>query len=257
MNYQIGIVVALILAIALAVKILWRKLRENQSVKYEFITIIAHKFRTPLTEIKWTIDTVMENESDPYLRKSLTDIQKASDKLAALMGTLIELTNKDTGAGLAYIFERTLIYDFVREIGDGLRNSFQEKNISFSVQCADPTLAVFINKIGMRFVLQALIENSCVYSPPGRRVDVVIFQKHRKVYISITDDGIGIRPRDLSKVFGKFYRARNAKRMDTEGFGVSLFMAQSITRRNHGVIRAFSEGIDRGSTFTIIVPRVK
>jgi signal transduction histidine kinase len=253
----VAIASVLLLIVAAVARLTWRKLRENQVIKYEFITIIAHKFRTPLTQVKWIADAVIQDERDPYKKKNFQDIQKANEKLIALMETLIELTGKDNGAGLLYTFERTVMYDFVRDVADTMKNAFQEKNISFSVQAADPMLAVVINRTGMRFVLQALLENSYTYSHPGRRVDVSIFRRHSKVAIAITDDGIGIRPQDLSKVFSKFYRAGNAKKMDTEGFGVSLFMAQSIVRRNKGRIVAYSQGIDHGSTFTIVLPRAK
>ncbi len=249
--------VAGILFVALTIKIIARKLRENQVIKYEFITIIAHKFRTPLTQVKWILDSAVPGEDDPLQKKNLLDIQKANEKLIALMGTLIELTDEGKSGGLTYAFERVTAYDFVREIADSLQPLFQEKNISISVQATDPTFAIKINKIGMRFVIQALLENSCVYSPPGRRVDVIIFKRWGKVYISVTDDGIGIQPRDLRKVFSKFYRARNAKKMDTEGFGVSLFMAKTIVRRNGAKLHVFSAGLNQGSTFTVILPRVK
>ena len=235
-----------------------KKIRASQVIKYEFITIIAHKFRTPLTQIKWLLETLVPEEPDPLRRKNLQDMQKANEKLIVLTSTLIELTNSTRKkAGLAYSIDRTCMYDLVKEVADSLKGLFEEKNISFSVQATDPTLAAHINVPGIRFVLQSLMENSCAYSPVGRRVDIVIFERRGKVHTAITDNGIGIRPQDLSKIFSKFYRASNARKMDTEGFGISLSLSSSIVRRNNGVLKVFSPGLNQGSTFTIILPKAK
>lgn len=248
------LVLIVLVILCVIIKFTWKKVHENQVIKYEFIAIIAHKFRTPLTSVKWIIENLSGDEKDSYKLEQFQNIQKSNEKLIALTQTLVELTNENKGEVLHYVFEPTPIYDFVRSVGDRLQSTFHEKNIFFAVQCTDTNLVANINRTGMDFVIQAILENSCIYSPPGRRVDVIISKHHRKVLISIVDNGIGIQAQDLKKIFSKFYRAGNAKRMDTEGFGISLYMAQSIVKRNKGKIKVYSAGTDQGSTFTITLP---
>lgn len=249
--FALGVIV-IIIEVAL-----WRKRREREVVQHEFISIIAHKFRTPLTQVKWLVETILTNERDPYRQKDLGNIKESNDKLVALMETLISLTNSDKGDKTTYELEKTNIYEFTRTISEEMRPLFQEKNISFSVQCTRPDLTVLINRTGIRFVIQSLLYNSCVYSHPGRQVDVIISKHFRKVHVSVIDSGIGIAPQDLNKVFSKFYRGDNAERMDTEGFGVSLFISRSIVERNKGSIKAYSAGTEQGSVFTLSLPKVR
>jgi len=245
------------MAILLVEIAMWRKRQRHEVIQHEFISIIAHKFRTPLTQVKWLIETILANEQDPYRKQDLKNIRESNEKLIVLMETLISLTNGDRDDRHTYELERVPVCDFVRGVAEEMRPLFQEKNISFAVLCDDADMAIKINRIGIQFALQALIHNSCTYSHPGTKVDVVVKRHFRKVTISVIDAGIGIEHRDLTRVFSKFYRADNAERMDTEGFGVSLFISQSIVRRNKGTIKAYSAGQEKGSIFTITLPRVR
>ncbi|MES2314984.1 MAG: HAMP domain-containing sensor histidine kinase [Patescibacteria group bacterium] len=258
MNYDLLTILFGLLVIILLIEIrLWRKRKASELVQHEFISIIAHKFRTPLTQVKWLVETILTNETDPYRQKDLNEIKESNDKLVALMETLMSLTNSDKDDKTTHEVERTDIYTFVHDIGEDMRPLFQEKNISFAVQCDSPNLAVKINRTGMKFVIQTLLHNSCIYSHPGREVSVIITKHFRKVHISVIDAGIGIDPQDLPRIFSKFYRGESAGHMDTEGFGVSLFISKSIVRRNRGSIKAYSAGSEQGSEFTISLPRVR
>jgi two-component system, OmpR family, phosphate regulon sensor histidine kinase PhoR len=234
----------------------WNKLNENENLKYEFITIIAHKFRTPLTQIKWLAEGMVADEQDGYKKEGLQNMQHSTQQLIDLTGTLIELTDSDNASRNSYSFERINMCDLVRGVADTFKNTFHEKNLFLGVQCSTPTIFANIDKPRMEFVLQTLLQNSATYSPPGRNVDVNISTDKHKVVITFADHGIGIDPKDISKIFTKFFRTENAKATDTEGFGVGLYLAQAIVRRHKGKILVFSEGIDRGTTFQIVVPMV-
>ncbi len=251
------VLIGLLVIVLLIEMLLWRKRREKEVVQHEFISIIAHKFRTPLTQVKWLVETALTSEKDAYKQKDLKDIKESNDKLIVLMETLISLTNNDKDDRTTYELERTDIYNFMHSISEEMRPLFQEKNISFSVQSTQPNLAVQINRTGMKFVIQTLLHNSYAYSHPGREVRVIITKHFRKIRISFIDSGIGIEPQDLSKVFTKFYRSESAERMDTEGFGVSLFISRSIVRRNNGTIKAYSAGLEQGSVFRVTLPKVR
>jgi two-component system phosphate regulon sensor histidine kinase PhoR len=241
----------------LIVRYLVKKFDKNEALKYEFITIIAHKFRTPLTHVKWSTDELVKNEPDPYKKRSLQDIQQSNEKLIKLTGTLIELTDSDNTATSSYNFERTSLCSFVRTIGDSCKDAFHEKNIFFSVQCPPDDIFVKIDPQRMEFVLQTLLENALIYTPTGKNVAVIVQRISHKSFVSVTDQGIGIDKKDMSNIFTKFFRADNARATDTEGFGVGLYLAQAITRRHKGRIDVDSAGIGAGSTFTVTLRVVK
>ncbi len=250
------IVLALVILVVMA-GLLLRRIRQGEAMRYEFITMIAHKFRTPLTSIKWLLESMVSSEIDPQKKENLSDLVTSNEKLIALTGTMVELTDLDNQTKSLYSWETIPFCDFVRSVFDQYKNAFHEKNIFISLQCSDPDLLVTIDRSRMEFVLQTLFENSCNYTPTGKNVDVTVVRKGRKAVLSVTDNGIGIDNSDLPKIFSKFFRTENARRADTEGIGVGLFLAKSIVRRHHGHMVVYSAGINQGSTFTLTLPSVR
>ena len=248
---------ATVFVIYLVLAWLWRKLRENESLKYEFITIIAHKFRTPLTHVKWSVENLLVGEQDAYKRQSLLDIGNSNDKLISMTNTLIELTDASKSAEAAYKLERFNLCELIKTTVDNSKTAFHEKNIFLSIDCAIEEMFVKADRSRVEFVLQTLLENACAYTPPGLQVSVAAFGNRRKAAVSVTDAGIGIAPEDMPHIFTKFYRTKGAQNMDTEGFGVGLYLARSIVKRLKGKLSAASAGIGKGSTFSIVLPRVK
>lgn len=217
---------------------------------------MAHKFRTPLTHIKWISDELVGTVQDQRIKEGLEQIRRAGTNLVGLTTTLLELTDSRKEKTL-YAFERTNLCDFVRTIGEAARRTFQEKNISFSVVCDDGPVFAKIDKPRMEFAVQVLMDNAFAYTPTGKVVAITVSRSGRKANISVKDNGIGIRPEDMKKIFGKFFRAGNAQAMDTEGFGVGLYLARSVVERHHGKLEAFSDGEGFGSTFKIVLRAIK
>ncbi len=249
--------VAITIILIAIVVIILRKLRENEVMKKEFITIVAHKFRTPLTQTRWLTETLLADEKDAYKRENLAQMQRVNKGLIDLTGTLIELTESSNGSKSSYTFEKLDISALVKLVGDSMRESFKEKNISLGFQCPPEPLIVKMDKGRIEFVLQTLITNALTYTPTGRTVSVAVTHGGGKVAISVTDQGIGIEKNDIPHLFSKFYRADNAQRTDPEGFGVGLYLAQSIIRRHKGKIEVYSGGVDKGSTFTIYLSEAR
>ncbi len=242
--------------LVLIVKILWKKFDTSEVLKYEFITIIAHKFRTPLTHVKWYTGELINSEQDHDKKGIFQIINDSNEKLIKLTNALMELTNSDNESVSSYGFEVTPLCDFVNKISEGMKKDFLEKNISLSIKCPPENIKAKIDQSRMDFVIQTILENAVAYTPSGQNVEVNITYTLLKVFISITDNGIGIKKEDLPLLFTKFFRTKNAKETDTEGFGIGLYLAQSIVRRHKGSIKVDSPGLGAGSTFTIILPRV-
>jgi signal transduction histidine kinase len=251
------IVIAGLIVVAVVAVAIWKKLTENETLKREFITIVAHKFRTPLTQERWLAEGLLAEEQNAYRRETLVEMQKVNKHLIALTGTLIELTESDSAEKTSYTFKRESLCPLVRSVGESLRNSFKEKNIFFAVQCPPEEVFVKIDAPRLEFVLQTIFNNAIIYTPPGRNVDVAVSHGGGKAVVMVTDHGIGIARDDLPHIFTKFYRTENAQRTDTEGFGVGLYLSQSIVKKHKGKLEVYSEGIDKGTTFTITLPAVR
>ena len=246
--------VCLVVLLAVLAVYIWRRLKENEKLKYEFITIIAHKFRTPLTSVKWITDGLLQEETDSFKKTAFENIGQSNQKLIDLTSTLINMTDSDNADTAGYVMERLALCDIVRGVVTSFKDAFHQKNIFFSANCDETEVFVKADRNRLEFVLQTILENARTYTPVGREVAVSVSKSGRKAVVSIRDGGIGIAPEDLNKVFSKFFRADNAKLADTEGFGVGLYLAQTIMKRMKGKIEAYSEGHNKGSTFSVILP---
>jgi len=247
----------LILILSVLILYIWKRFKENDHIKYEFITIVAHKFRTPMTYIKWVCDTLIPDETDSFKNKSLEDVRKSNQKIIDLTGTLIEIADSENSGGVTYVMEKILIYDFIKSVSDKFNDTLHEKNLFFSLNCENRNLKIKVDKSRFEFVIYTLLENACNYTQPGKNVAINITESLFKVRISVQDDGIGISKQDLRHVFKKFYRGKNARVTDTEGLGVGLYLASSITKHFRGSIRVESVGENMGSTFTVSLPRYR
>lgn len=236
---------------------IWKRLKENGHLKYEFITVVAHKFRTPMTYIKWVCDTLIPDETDSFKKKSLEDIKKSNQKIIDLTSTLIEIADSDSSGGITYNIEKINVYDFIKNVSDKFSDTLHEKNLFLGLNCKNHNLKIKADKSRLEFVIYTLLENACNYSSPGKNVSINITSNLFKVKISFRDDGIGISRQDLPHVFTKFYRGKNAKVTDTEGLGVGLYLASSIIKRFKGKISVQSAGENMGSDFTITMPRAR
>lgn len=229
------------------------KIRQNSSLRYEFITIIAHKFRTPLTHIKLVSEMLSEQEKDPYQLQSINELKKSNTQLINLTGTLIELTGSNKSSTASYVFEHLSLCETAKRVSETTKQSFKEKNISFTVDFRED-IQVYVDQARLEFALQTVFENAYIYTQAGGIVRVNISKSSRKAIVTITDNGIGISHGELRRIFGKFHRAANAKNFDTEGLGVGLYLTKSIIHRLHGKIHIYSEGEGKGTTASIILP---
>jgi len=252
-----AVITIAILAILAIIIFIWKKLQEDARLKYEFITIVAHKFRTPLTYVKWVCDDMIPSETDQFKKKNLADIKRSNQQLIDLTGTLIEIADSENSKSSSYSNQKIPLCSTFKEVADKVKGAFHEKNIFLGIHCDDESISIKADTTRLEFVFATLLENACIYTPPGKNVDVTISANHSHAYIAIQDGGIGISKEDLPYIFTKFFRGKNARANDTEGFGVGLYLASSIVKHFKGKIKAESTGENKGARFTVILPRVK
>ena len=231
----------------------WRKIRETDLLKYEFVTIVTHKFRTPLTHIKWATEDLMKIKLPAEQRKQIEDIKISSNRLVELTNLLTALS--DLGEeSYAYRKEPVALEIFMRQTITPYLKWFSEKGVRFAFQIADNLPRGVFDPAKIRFVLRTILENALAYTAPGGTVTVSGNADNSSVIVRVKDTGIGIAHQDQPQIFTKFFRSAAAKRADTEGMGVGLFMAKIIVERHGGKIHVFSEGEGKGSSFTITLP---
>lgn len=235
----VGIVVAVYI---------WKKLRETELMRYEFINVVTHKFRTPLTYIKWASDSMEHDRGEANVKKSLETIKNGVFSLVELTDTLVGTVEEDKG-NLIYRWERCFIRPLVHEVLAGLKDGIEKKSIRLSVDEKGELKPVYADKKRLSFVIQTLLENAINYSPAGGPVRVLIAQEGKHQTFSVSDNGIGISKENLPLVFSEFFRSKSATAADTGGLGVGLYLSKEIVKRHGGHVWAGSKGEGKGSTF--------
>ncbi|MEN9523986.1 MAG: hypothetical protein RL536_55 [Candidatus Parcubacteria bacterium] len=230
----------------------WRRLRESDILKYEFITTVTHKFRTPLTHIKWASENLAQEQLSENGVTQIGYIQDANAKLVELTDLLVNASETEN-ALYKYRTERvdigSLIDEVLKRTNDHVvaRCMKIERNVPAGLE-------VMCDTARMRFVIHTLVENAINYSKDNCSIIVNVEKKDNMIIISVKDSGIGIAKEELPRMFTKFYRGKEARSTDTEGMGIGLYMTHDIVTRHHGKIWVESEGPGKGSTFSISLP---
>jgi len=243
--------VSSILTVTLSVFV-WRSLRKNDLLRYEFITTVTHKFRTPLTHIKWSAENLSKLRMSQEANGELDNIVSANSKLVELTNLLVNASELEQSS-FAYKKERVDFSRVVKETVGAMSRQMQVKNIVLSTDFT-PSITVFCDVSRIQFVVQTLIENAINYNTQGGHITLKSNVVNGSVIFSVTDTGIGIPDSELSLIFSRFYRGALARSSDTEGMGIGLFMSKQIVSRHDGKIWAESAGEGKGSTFSFSIP---
>ncbi|MBU3668837.1 MAG: hypothetical protein FGM57_02635 [Candidatus Taylorbacteria bacterium] len=233
--------------------IVWRQIREADLLKYEFINNISHKFRTPLTHIRWLAEDLRDTTDQVERNKAVEQIQFASMRLFELTNIVID-ASQTTNDIYLYHFTAVDTSEIIKEIDKAHEDQIEHKKLHVNIDIGPDVPKVKADKTRLRFAFQILFENAIIYTIEGGSIDIKLRQIGGEVIISFKDNGIGISEEDLPHVFSKFYRSQEARHTDTEGMGIGLFMAKNIIEKHNGRIWAESRGDGKGATFSIALP---
>jgi signal transduction histidine kinase len=226
----------------------WHYVRESDTVKNEFITAVTHKFRAPITHIKWASESIVKNELSDDLRAQIEYIQHANTKLVEMTNLIVNASETERGDS-DYRIEENDLSTLAREISRSQDDFIAAKHITLATEIS-PDVKTKFDADRIKFVMQTFFENAIHYTPKGGTITVSVFKRDAEVFYTVRDTGIGIDPDELTLLFSKFYRTPRAKEADPDGMGIGLFISKKIITRHEGRIWADSEGANKGSTLS-------
>jgi len=248
-------VIALVALLAVVGVAVFYKLRSNDLRRYEFISIIVHKFRNPLTQIKWSINELRSGETNQEKIQIFNELENSSDKLVEMTSALMGLSSMSGSSGLTKRFEEFSLGGLIKEVTQSLNSLFSKKQIDLSISIPNEDITIKANKEGIKFIIQTMLENALAYTLPGGRVELTLEHPVGKVVVLVSDNGIGIETKDLRNIFTRSFRTKAAKEIDTNGFGIGLYLARSVARHHEGDMTVSSEGSGKGATFKLVLPK--
>lgn len=215
---------------------------------------VAHELRTPLMAMLATVEA-MQDGVYPTDNEHLETVASETRRLARLVQQMLDLSRMENHTAPMNI-EAVDMVELVRGIVNAQEPLFHERDLR--LRFADETQGKmpFI-KVDSDMITQCVINlmsNAMRYTPEGGWVIVTVGLDRKHLTISVSDTGIGIAKEDLSRIFGRFWRADASRAREAGGLGVGLAVTKQIVERHHGFISVESE-LEKGTTFTIHLPR--
>ncbi|MEI9945686.1 MAG: ATP-binding protein [Chitinophagaceae bacterium] len=234
-------------------------LRANEQFRKEFLQNLSHEFKTPVFAIQGYVDTLLQGAlENPEVNKRF--LEKAAsnvERLTNLLNDLDEISKLERGE-LNLLKQNFVIQDLVKEVFESISIVAEQKNIRFSIKkgCESP-LIVFADKEKIRQVLLNLVENSIKYGKQNGTVTASMYNMDGKhILIELSDDGIGIPEKHLSRIFERFYRTEEGRSLDITGSGLGLAICKHIIEAHGQTIHVRSRE-DVGTTIGFTLERKK
>ncbi|MET0418606.1 MAG: ATP-binding protein [Actinoplanes sp.] len=225
--------------------------------KDDYLNLVGHELRTPVSIIVSYLDLMTDTEPDTpaeLLQPMIAAAQRGSERLRRLVEQLLDLSALDAGRSplsLADINLSSAVTDAVRQVGA----QAAAKNITLTCHAPD-RVPQHADHARMRQLVTVLLDNALAYTPAGGVVIVTLTSTEATVDLTVSDTGYGIPAHELPHVFERFFRGAIATELAIPGTGLGLTIAQLITERHHGTITAGPNTEHRrGTTLRVSLPR--
>lgn len=225
-----------------------RKLDELR--KNDFIGMVSHELKTPLTALNGFIQVLQlkaEKSDDNFSAIALGKAYNQIKKMTVMINGFLNVSRLESGK-LQIDKKKFDLEKLIREIADdaGVLQSSHKLNLYI-----DKSVEINADRDKIGNVISNLINNAVKYSPGGGNIDIHCKMENEQVICSVKDNGIGIRPEDIEKLFERYYRVEGNHTI--AGFGIGLYLSAEIIRRHNGNIWVESEH-EKGSSFYFSLP---
>ncbi|MGJ7033549.1 hybrid sensor histidine kinase/response regulator transcription factor [Niabella hirudinis] len=217
-----------------------------QEMKLNFFTNISHEIRTHLTLIQASIEQIeQENRQHPGLMRQLTHLKSSTGRLLQLVTELMDFRKAETAEMQLHTGRYDLI-GFLAGICESFEDLSLKKNIQLQFVHDEPELFLYFDKIQMEKVIFNLVNNAFKFTQEGGRIRVYAQNIEHSVMIHITDNGKGIAPEYLNKIFNNYFQVQDHPNENT-GYGIGLALSKSIIALHGGVLTAASTPSGNGN----------
>ncbi len=233
----------------------FERLAEANRLKTEFVSIVSHQLRTPLTGVKWTINLMKKENLFPLTgdqAEKLEMIEENNQRMINLVNDLLNIARVEQGrlnVKPTAVHLEKVIQNLMKEYKELAKSS----NVKLFFSSKKELKPVFIDQQGVELVLRNLIDNAIRYTKGEGEVGINLFEKKNLIRCEIKDEGVGIPKEDRKRIFQKFFRSQNIMKYQTQGTGLGLFIAKSVIDASNGKI-GFESEENKGSTFWFELP---
>ena len=241
-----------------------RELRETEEAlrradrrKDEFLAMLGHELRNPLNPIRSAVEVLRRRElPDSDSRSAQGVIQRQVAHLTRLIDDLLEVS-RITQDKLELHFDTVTLDEVLSAAVEAIRPVVETAGQTLVAPAGDPALRLHADALRLSQVFVNLLDNASKYSARGARVEIETRREGDEVAITVADQGRGIAPDDLARIFELFYQSDNPRARAQDGLGLGLTLVKRLVEQHGGSVSATSDGPERGSRFVVRLPVVQ
>ncbi|HEY2072421.1 MAG TPA: HAMP domain-containing sensor histidine kinase [Gaiellaceae bacterium] len=231
------------------------ELVQADRLKDEFIALVSHDLRTPLTSIIGYVELALDEEGsaplDAERRRYIEVVARSSDRLLRLVDDLLLAARLQSGRFMLNVDE-TDIGSVAADALDEMHARADRKGVSLFLACEEP-VRVEADRRRLLQLLDNLVGNAVKFTPEGGRVELRVERTLTGAAVEVSDTGVGIPTEDLDRIFDRFFRSARAVADQVPGTGLGLFIARAIAARHGGTLVARPRD-GGGSVFRLELP---
>jgi PAS domain S-box-containing protein len=233
-----------------------REAEEANRIKDEFLAVVSHELRTPLTPILGWMELLRGEESDEKLREQAYDvIERNARSQSQIVNDLLDVSRIITGKLKLELRPIDLVV-VVQSALETVASAALAKNVTLDFQSEENTEPAIGDDERLRQVIWNLVSNAVKFTPKGGNVNVRMSRSNSSVLIEVQDTGVGIESEFLPYVFDRFRQADASSTRRHGGLGLGLSIVRYLVEQHGGEVNVDSEGVGKGSTFSIRLPIV-
>jgi PAS domain S-box-containing protein len=227
-------------------------LRDADRQKGDFLSLLAHELRNPLAAINNAVQLWLRTDRPADLAWIRGVIERQSAHLARLIDDLLDVSN--ISRGMVKLQKKHVdLIPLIKRAVESVASLVAQKRLALEVDVGEAPIEIFADAARIEQVVANLLTNACKFTPEGGKVRLTA-QAGDEVVLTVADNGVGIPPEMLSRIFDVMVQVNTALDRTSGGLGIGLTVVENIVKCHGGTVSAVSEGVGKGSAFTVRLP---
>ena len=233
------------------------QLREADRRKSEFLAVLAHELRNPLAPLRNGLYNLrLRADPDPTVSETVSMMDRQMTHLVRLVDDLLDMSRITSGK-LELRRQKVHLAEVLGSAVEASRAFIEAHRHELVLDLQGGDLWVDGDPDRLAQVFSNLLFNSAKYTERGGRIALTLVRENGAAVVTVQDNGIGMQPSAFEAVFDMFSQVRSHEVLAMEGLGIGLSLVRTLVQRHGGSVQAFSEGLGKGSRFTVRLPLVE